>query len=866
MLSQRIMMLFVLIAAGPPIVLGLVLFYMVKMQTAETSGQVREDLEQIQIEQVFRQNGAVVERLAARLDERVASWQSMLQMAGSLPGFQTMDGEMMRAHAEALLATNPVIQWVMISDSRGETLLSSDVEGSVRKAPAPGLMHTQIEAALRGLSGAATLPLNDKSITLILFLPIGLHGHDVRGVLLVGFDVEAVQPSILQAANPQERQRLSIVTGGGVTLRIDAEGKLIPVAQGSTDLPGMREPSLRGALRRGDLLISFAHTRRLDWQVQSVESVAVALDPVQETSHELEQSFNRSLYDMRQYSLAIIVFFLIVAVVAARLMARDIVKPIDEIVDGVTHIANGYLEQRVPVHREDELGFLAGAVNRLASQLQSSQEELLHSRDRSDHIMRSVTDCLLMVDNHGTITACNPAAQETLGYNLGELIRQPLTRIFDSAPDQPSISERIESGMDIDGVEAMMITSYGGRLPVLVSTTTLRDQMHAPVGAMVVARDITDQLQIEEDRRRLAAIVQGSNDLIVTLGTGGQILFLNAAGRQMLGIRDVSELLGKSFGDFCSPPDAARLAAQILPETMSHGHHESELQLVTLKEEKQFPAHVNFTLIEDPKTGEPALISGIGRDVTERKRVLVQLRHYAAELEASNRELEQFAFVASHDLREPLRKLHNLSQLLERRCKDQLDDKGMQIVSFISASATRMLSLIKDLLEYSRVGNRNDPFETTACNQLVAEMLENLSLIIKDKQAVITCDELPTLCGDPHQLAMLFQNLICNALKFHGEAPPRVHIGVERDGANWRFCVRDNGIGIDPAHHQKIFVIFQRLQPADRYEGTGIGLAICKKIVERHGGSIWVESVPGEGAAFYFTLPVDPKPQGIPSA
>jgi signal transduction histidine kinase len=239
----------------------------------------------------------------------------------------------------------------------------------------------------------------------------------------------------------------------------------------------------------------------------------------------------------------------------------------------------------------------------------------------------------------------------------------------------------------------------------------------------------------------------------------------------------------------------------------------------------------------------------------ERKRAEEALREKTEELARSNRDLEQFAYVASHDLQEPLRMVTSYVQLLARRYKGKLDSNADEFIGFALDGATRMWSLINDLLTYSRVGMQGDPLEPTDCEKVLSLSLHNLKVAIEENGAVVTHDALPTAMANRPQLIQLFQNLIENAIKFHGAEPPRVHISASRNGNGWIFSVRDNGIGIAPEYAERIFIIFQRLHGREEYPGTGIGLAICQKIVERHGGRIWVESEVGKGATFYFNLP-----------
>jgi len=246
--------------------------------------------------------------------------------------------------------------------------------------------------------------------------------------------------------------------------------------------------------------------------------------------------------------------------------------------------------------------------------------------------------------------------------------------------------------------------------------------------------------------------------------------------------------------------------------------------------------------------------------VAERRRAHEALRLQAAELERSNAELEQFAHVASHDLQEPLRTVTNFVQLLAQRYRGRLDRDADDFIGYVVDGTTRMAQLIDDLLEFSRAGRTDRPMEPTDCRGVLEKALANLAVSIRESGAVVRHDGLPTVQGDPSQLTQLFQNLIGNAVKFRGTDRAEVQISAVRRGGEWLFLVRDNGIGIAPEYRERIFVIFQRLHGRNEHPGTGIGLAICKRIVTRHGGRIWVESQPGRGSTFCFTLPVAETP------
>ncbi len=246
----------------------------------------------------------------------------------------------------------------------------------------------------------------------------------------------------------------------------------------------------------------------------------------------------------------------------------------------------------------------------------------------------------------------------------------------------------------------------------------------------------------------------------------------------------------------------------------------------------------------------------VGIDIRDRLRTEKALKEYAENLKRSNEDLERFAYVASHDLQEPLRNIKTYTQLLARRYSERLDADADEFIGYIVEGTTRMQNLILDLLEFSRVASRGQPFRPTQSEEILRAVTDSLRLRIEDIGAEVTHDPLPTVTADASQLSQVFQNLIENAIKFRREGvPPRVHVAARQNGGEWVFSVRDNGIGIEPQYFDRIFTIFQRLHHRAQYPGTGIGLSICKRIVERHKGKIWIESEPGRGSTFFFTLP-----------
>jgi light-regulated signal transduction histidine kinase (bacteriophytochrome) len=283
-----------------------------------------------------------------------------------------------------------------------------------------------------------------------------------------------------------------------------------------------------------------------------------------------------------------------------------------------------------------------------------------------------------------------------------------------------------------------------------------------------------------------------------------------------------------------------------LKETLE-GLHRSHVEL-----EKRVKERTNELQQSDEKWGN---------EIEEWRQAEAKLLLRSQELTRSNTELEQFAYVASHDLQEPLRMVASYVQLIEKRYQDKLDSDGREFIEFAVDGAKRMRVLIEDLLAYSRITTRAKPFQSTDFEEVLETVTDNLQMVIRESGAQITHSPLPTVSGDVTQLTQLFQNLLSNAIKFRRDTTPEVHIHAEPQEDYWLISVQDNGIGIEAQHLDRIFLLFQRLHGRGAYPGTGLGLAICRKIVERHGGTIWVESETGSGSKFSFTIPKKEKHQ-----
>jgi PAS domain S-box-containing protein len=341
-----------------------------------------------------------------------------------------------------------------------------------------------------------------------------------------------------------------------------------------------------------------------------------------------------------------------------------------------------------------------------------------------------------------------------------------------------------------------------------------------------------------------------SADLICVAGLDGYFKRINPSFMQTLGYSE-AELLNRPFVDFVHPDDVAATMAET--SALGSGEH-----LVTRPFQNRYRcADGSYRWLEwrSQTNTTDGYIYASARDITAQKEIERTLQEYSRELERSNGELQQFAYVASHDLQEPLRAVAGCVQMLAEHNDGKLDEKSAELMRHAVDGALRMQALISDLLNFSRVGSKGINLETIDTAPVVAKALTQLEAAIRESAAVIIVDPLPRIRADAVQLTQLFQNLIGNALKFRGDRVPEIHIYAADGDDGTTFSVADNGIGIAPEYHERIFGIFQRLNSRRNYAGTGIGLAICKKIVDRHGGRMWVESRPEGGTIFRFVLP-----------
>ena len=383
--------------------------------------------------------------------------------------------------------------------------------------------------------------------------------------------------------------------------------------------------------------------------------------------------------------------------------------------------------------------------------------------------------------------------------------------------------------------------------------------------SLILARQVVSasrRLEREIEQRKKAEEERALRDRSINSATNGILIadarqpdmptvYCNAAFEKITGYA-AAEVLGQNCR-FLQGTDHQQPGLDAIRQAIRQGT-EAKAELRNFRKDGSlFWNELYIAPVKDPQ-GRLTHFIGIQTDITQRKHQEIELANKTRELAQSNAELQQFAYVASHDLQEPLRMVASYTQLLGKRYRGKLDQDADEFIGYAVDGATRMQRLIRDLLEYSRVGAERQSFEETDCELVFQQAMQNLSASVRERHAEVTHDPLPTVQASPTHLIQVFQNLIGNALKFQGDAPPKIHVGAKAIPDGWEFSVRDNGVGMPGDQLDRIFAIFQRLHGQSEYPGTGIGLAICKRIVEKYGGQIWVESEPGKGSTFYFTL------------
>jgi len=618
-------------------------------------------------------------------------------------------------------------------------------------------------------------------------------------------------------------------------------------------------------------------------------------------------SLRQTRIDGIYYTLAAIAIGTLFAV----LMAGWLTRRLQSLADGTMRVRSGERGFRLDFPRKDEIGRLGddfnlmlGALEEDEKRIREYQSDMKLSNARLNGIIDGSPDLIAALDIDYRYLAFNDAFEREFKEIFGKQIHLGMS-IFEALAHLPEEMENTVAlwTRALSGESFTLSSEFGAaslqRKTYELSFSPIKDENGEIVGAAHIVRDITLRKRMEEmarqDEMRLESTLRISqhaagsqrelldfalNEALTLSGSKlGYIYFYDEETRQFTlhswshEVMEECAILNPETVYDCDKTglwgEAVRQRKAIVvndfaaPNPLKKGYPEGHAHLyryftIPVFSEGRIVAVVGVAnkatdYTENDVAQLTMMMDSIWK-IAARKRTEELLAKKTAELQRSNQELEQFAYVASHDLQEPLRMVSSYVQLLARRYKGKLDQDADEFIDFAVDGATRMQRLINDLLLYSRVGTRGKPFEPTDSYQALAAALDNLQLAIQDNNATVTHDPLPAVMADGSQLVQLFQNLIGNAIKFHGTEKPLVHVGARRQDNEWVFSIRDNGIGIAPENFERIFVIFQRLHGRGEYPGTGIGLAVCKRIIERHGGKIWLESEPGKGTTFHFTL------------
>jgi PAS domain S-box-containing protein len=511
---------------------------------------------------------------------------------------------------------------------------------------------------------------------------------------------------------------------------------------------------------------------------------------------------------------------------------------------------------------ENAEGTLVTAAIRNITVRKDAERHLGQMEGRYRGLLEAAPDAMVVVNQAGEIVLLNVQAEKQFGYRRDELVGQKVKNIIPEGFAERMIADGTRTAAEAlaqqigTGIELSGRRKDGSMFPIEMMLSPLENAegtlVTAAIRNITVRKDAEKHLGQMEGRYR--GLLEAAPDAMVVVNPAGEIVLLNVQAEKQFGYsRD--ELVGQNVKNIILEgfaerliADALRSAEDALAQQIGTGIELSGRR----KDGSDFPMEIMLSPLESV---DGILVTAAIRDITTRKKAEVNLLKKIEELNRSNEELGQFAYIASHDLQEPLRMVASYTQLLSRRYKGKLDSDADEFISFAVDGASRMQRLIQDLLAYSRVGTKGQTLLDTSSEDALQVALINLRSAIAESGALVTHGPLPCVLADEMQLTQLFQNLVGNGIKYQNPGVPRVHISATKNGGEqWVFSVQDNGLGIDPQYFDRIFGMFQRLHKREEFAGTGIGLAICKKIVERHGGSISVESQPGQGSTFHFAL------------
>ncbi len=513
---------------------------------------------------------------------------------------------------------------------------------------------------------------------------------------------------------------------------------------------------------------------------------------------------------------------------------------------------------------KDSAGNLIGAssIARDITDIKQARFALQEREKWFRALIENSTDLLLQYGRDTKIIYTSPSVTRILGYQPEEFIGRSIFELIHTE-DLGHINKLLKELMMIDGhiitTQCRILHQDGSWRWIEGTGCNLLKEPH--IRAIVInGRDITERKKAAEELRKEKERAQRYLDIaevmLLVLNEQGQVILINKKGLKILGYENENEILGKDWFEYFLPDELKGNAQKNFDLLMSGQLEEAkyyEHPVITRSGDQRLVAWHNSCITNE--NGQRIGTLSSGEDITQRRRDEEKLKRYTQELQVSNKELEQFAFVASHDLQEPLRIVSSYIQLFAKRYQGSLDSVADKYIDYVVTNIDRMQKMIEGLLAYSRIGKREQFLNQIDAGEMCDRAISNLKLLIVKCQAEVTRDPLATLWASETELIQLFQNLIGNAIKYCDKEKPNVHISARQQGSDWLFSIRDNGIGIESEYSDRIFELFKRLHTKKEYPGTGIGLTICKKIVEKNGGRIWVESVLGKGSTFYFTIP-----------
>lgn len=531
-----------------------------------------------------------------------------------------------------------------------------------------------------------------------------------------------------------------------------------------------------------------------------------------------------------------------------------VIRPIHRLRGEMASFSQGGGRRAYALEKRDEMGDLARQFDRMARVIEEREQALAEKSRYLGALLTASDRGIIATDADLLVRYFNPRAEEIYHRSAATVIGRTVAQIHRQEHVDPV---RLERGIDLAkerGSYTYTVRQQDDDGRALVFASTIFPIDRGAAGFMLLVEEITAQLEatarVQESEIRNRALLDAISDGLVIVDREGVVTRWNDTAARMTGCPDLNLQDAYLPGIFFAGEERRRFYRWFEKPFFSDATRNGP-ELVQFTASRRDGGAISVEISISPcQVGDQWHGVIILRDISKRL-------EYIREIERSNQELEQFAYVASHDLQEPLRVISGFIQLLEKRLGTSLDKDGREYMAFIIDAATRMKELINDLLAYSRVGTRAKQPEAVDLNAAMTRVRENLAPLAEEQGGLITWDALPTVQVEPVQIVQLLQNLVANALRYHRpEKPPRVHVSAAvRLGGGWTVSVADNGIGIEPRCFDRIFMIFKRLHTREEYPGTGIGLAICKKIVERHGGRLWVESTPGQGAVFSFTLP-----------